>query len=84
MVDGPIAVLPADTEDHKAWRAITWLHAAIDKAEAKGLAHKIHFRAGDLLIFRNQAVLHSRESSRPPTFDGTDRVLPGHSCQDER
>jgi L-asparagine oxygenase len=75
MVDGPLAVLPADPDDPKAWRAIACLHAAIEKADAMGLAHKIHFQAGDLLIFRNQAVLHSRESSRPPKLDGTDRVL---------
>jgi hypothetical protein len=75
MVDGPLAVLPADPDDSKAWRAIAWLHAAIERAEAKGLVHKMHFQAGDLLIIRNQAVLHSRESSQPPKFDGTDHIL---------
>lgn len=75
MVDGPNAIMPAAKDDDEAWRALSSLQDAIQQVNDYGVAHKIHFRAGELLILKNREVLHSREASQPPKFDGNDRIL---------
>ena len=75
MVDGPLAIKPAYRNDAAAWRALYYLDAAVDKADRLGLAQRIHFEAGDLLVFKNKLVLHSRENALAPLYDGTDRIL---------
>lgn len=76
LVDGPTAIRPAHDGDANAWKALHILQSAIATAETQGMARRLSFQPGDMLVFLNIANLHSRESFQEPYFDGIhDRIM---------
>lgn len=77
IVEDPGSIhLPVDWEnmvglDEEAKDAVDMLKNAINEAPK----HQVHFVQGDLLLFANQKLVHSRSSYTDLRFDGGDRVL---------
>jgi L-asparagine oxygenase len=61
--------------DHEAKDALDVLYGAIKEAETYGLAAEVHLREGDVLLFDQKHLLHTRKAYSAPLFDGNDRVL---------
>lgn len=64
-----------DPDDLEAQQALEVLYGAIKKSETCGLAAYVHMQEGDLLVFDQKHMLHSRKAYSAPLFDGNDRIL---------
>jgi L-asparagine oxygenase len=69
-------VIPANKTDYEGWQALYFLTSTISAVgERKDLVESVHLLPGDVLVFKNKDVLHSRQSVAEPRFDGGDRVV---------
>ena len=72
---GRSKVRPLNPDDADAKDALDALYRAVGEAQLRGLAIKVHLKEGDILLFNNKRVLHSRNAYTSPKYDGMDRIL---------